>query len=153
MLRAISLHQPWASLMACHAKTIETRHYLTHCTGLLAIHAAQKIVKVPDPTAKIMLHALDPKATPLSPQDYFDGLVRGVIVAVVEIYDCSRVEHFQAQHNEWFHSERHFGDFSNGRFAWFTRKPVTLKEPVECKGKQGFFFLPADVEAKVRAQL
>lgn len=153
MMRAISLWQPWASLMACHAKTIETRGYPTHCRGLVAIHAAQKSVTVQAPIAEIMVRALDPNARPLQPQDYLDGLPRGVIVAVVEIYDCQPVERMKLQFKEWVEAEKHWGDFTPGRFCWLTRNPVALKEPVPCLGKQGFFNLPPDVEAKVKAQL
>jgi activating signal cointegrator 1 len=152
-MRAISLWQPWASLMACHAKTIETRGYSTQCRGLVAIHAAQKMVHVDSPTAGVMVTALDTGAHPLTPQEYIDGLPRGVVVAVVEIYGCITAEEFKAKHPHWHSAEKHFGDFTDGRFAWLTRNSYRLKEPVECKGKQGFFFLPADVEKAVQAQL
>lgn len=40
-MRALTLHQPWASLVKERAKTIETRSWRTHHRGRLAIHAAQ----------------------------------------------------------------------------------------------------------------
>jgi hypothetical protein len=153
MFRAISLWQPWSSLLACGAKTIETRGYSTQCRGLVAIHAAQKMVHVPWQEAKIIVNALDQNAQPLQDEDYIDGLPRGVVVAVVEIYGCITAEEFKAKHPHWHSAEKHFGDFTDGRFAWLTRNSYRLKEPVECKGKQGFFFLPADVEKAVQAQL
>lgn len=39
---AISLWQPWASLMASGHKSIETRSWSTHLRGLVAIHAAKR---------------------------------------------------------------------------------------------------------------
>ena len=39
-MKALSLHQPWASLIAIGAKRIETRHWTTSYRGPLAIHAA-----------------------------------------------------------------------------------------------------------------
>lgn len=152
-MRAISLYQPWSSLLACGAKTIETRPYQTHCRGLLAIHAAQKIVKVNTHDAAVMMRALDPKSRPHLNQDYLDGLPRGVIVAVVEIYDCLPVEELIVKHKDWVNSEKHFGNFDAGRFGWLTKNPIALKEPVPCKGKQGFFFLPEDVQARVESQI
>lgn len=41
LLKAITLLQPWASLVAMGAKTIETRPYATQYRGPLAIHAAK----------------------------------------------------------------------------------------------------------------
>ena len=40
-MRAISLHQPWATLVAIGAKKIETRHWATDYRGELLIHAAR----------------------------------------------------------------------------------------------------------------
>ena len=39
--RAISLTQPFASLMAIGAKKVETRAWRTHFRGWVAIHAAK----------------------------------------------------------------------------------------------------------------
>lgn len=42
-MKAITLWQPWASLIASGLKTIETRSWKTEYRGLLAIHAAARI--------------------------------------------------------------------------------------------------------------
>ncbi len=42
-IKAISLWQPWASLVAAHVKRHETRHWSTEYRGLLAIHAAKTL--------------------------------------------------------------------------------------------------------------
>ncbi|MHB1773386.1 MAG: ASCH domain-containing protein [Acidimicrobiales bacterium] len=39
-MKALSLHQPWASLIAIGVKKVETRHWTTSYRGPLAIHAA-----------------------------------------------------------------------------------------------------------------
>lgn len=41
-MKAISLWQPWATLVAIDAKRFETRSWKTNYRGLLAIHAAKK---------------------------------------------------------------------------------------------------------------
>lgn len=41
-MKALTLHQPWASLVAVGAKTIETRSWSTSYRGPLAIHAARR---------------------------------------------------------------------------------------------------------------
>lgn len=44
-MRAITVHQPWASLVAANVKTIETRSWSTKYRGPLAIHAAKRLPK------------------------------------------------------------------------------------------------------------
>lgn len=41
-MRALTIHQPWASLVALGVKTIETRSWRTSYRGPLAIHAGQR---------------------------------------------------------------------------------------------------------------
>ncbi len=41
-MKAISIWQPWASLIAIGAKQIETRSWATGYRGLLVIHAAKR---------------------------------------------------------------------------------------------------------------
>lgn len=42
-VKAISLWQPWATLVAVGAKTIETRNRRTSNSGRIAIHAAGRV--------------------------------------------------------------------------------------------------------------
>lgn len=41
-MRALTLHQPWASFVACGAKQIETRSWPTKHRGPIAIHAGKR---------------------------------------------------------------------------------------------------------------
>ena len=65
MIKALSLRQPWASMVADGRKTIETRTWRTNYRGLLAIHA--------------------------SARPYAD-LPTGGIIAVATLYDCRPME-------------------------------------------------------------
>lgn len=40
-MKAITILQPWASLIACAAKQIETRSWVTQYRGPIAIHVAK----------------------------------------------------------------------------------------------------------------
>lgn len=44
-MKAITIWQPWASLIACGAKKFETRSWKTDYRGLIAIHAATRNIK------------------------------------------------------------------------------------------------------------
>ena len=147
MMRAISLWQPWASLMAIGAKTIETRGRSTFVRGDVAICSCAALTYQqynswvsPEMQKAFREHGLT----------RFWGLPAGMVLCVVDLYDCVRADIVSSVKP---FGEEAFGDYSPGRFAWATRNLRKLKEPVPVKGKQGFFFLPADVEAKVKAQL
>lgn len=151
-MKAISLWQPWASFMAEELKVNETRNRLTHFRGELAICSAQRKVRYMEFGAEIedliqrmgiiqwQRTKLWSKRPPLLPL--------GCVVCVVNVYDCQPVEQVKVRA-----LERLVGDYSPGRFAWLTRNCRALKTPVPMRGKQGFFNLPSDVEAQVRAQL
>ena len=42
-MKALSLWQPWASLIAAGVKKVETRHWPTAYRGPIAIHAAKRL--------------------------------------------------------------------------------------------------------------
>ena len=48
-IKAVSLWQPWASLVACGVKHHETRHWTTNYRGALAICAARVVDTVGAP--------------------------------------------------------------------------------------------------------
>lgn len=151
-MKAISLWQPYASFMADELKLYETRNRLTHFRGELAICAAQRKSRYMEFGAEIedlilrlgILHWQRTKL--MSPRPAL--LPLGAVVCVVSVYDCQPVEQVRVSP-----LERLVGDYSRGRFAWLTRDCRQLKTPVPVKGKQGFFNLPPEVEAQVRAQL
>jgi len=132
-MRAISLWQPWASLLfASHPvlgrfKVHETRHWGTDYRGHLAIHAAQKIVKeLPDDFDRLVRETFG--------SDWAKVLPRGRIVGVVMVTACRSTESISPDT-----LDRLAGDWTPGRFAWRTENPVAFPTPPEVKGRQGFF--------------
>jgi len=142
-MKAISLWQPWATLMAIHAKTIETRHWPIKHRGELAIHAAQtkEGMRIASPECWEALKGIT--------------IDFGAIVAVVDVYDCepTMALKLKAGIQHWIAAEQTFGDFSDGRYGWLTRNPIRLQTPIPLRGQQGLWELPPDIEASVRAQL
>lgn len=93
MIKAISLHQPWASAIAIGAKSIETRDWETGHRGPLAIHAARRLVKSDlAQLAKLdcWQAALAPlgDGAPLTAAALAELLPLGAVVAVAELVDC-----------------------------------------------------------------
>jgi len=133
MMKAITILQPWASLIACGVKKIETRGWKTSYRGPLAIHAAKAIPSIYLFTPKIE-KALWNQNTPF-----------GKVIAIAELVDCVIVNSFN-KFNEvngvWLSNgdfvegnELAFGDYTPGRYAWILQNVQAIK-PVPAKGKQ-----------------
>lgn len=120
-MKAITLHQPWASLMAAGIKTIETRSSPTAYRGPLAIHAGKQM-------------AFDDYLLELLHSDGFE-LPRGGVLCIVELFEVVPTETIRGLSKE----EYAFGDFSDGRFAWRTRMLEVFKEPIPARGLQGLW--------------
>jgi hypothetical protein len=135
--RAISLTQPWATLMAMGWKRIETRSWSTNFRGWIAIHAAMGF-----PPAARALCAREPFAETLFLCGHAgrDHLPRGQILAVVEVVGCRRASHVGVHALELA-----FGDYSTGRWCFLTAGVRRLREPLIVKGAQRIWRLPAPI--------
>lgn len=126
-MKAITLTQPWATLVAIGAKTIETRSWKTHYRGPLAIHAAKgwtkEVVKLAmrEPFKSVLAAARFPM---------FSTLPRGYILATCTLLDCIRTEDVDVYGT----NEAFFGDFFPGRWAWMLTDIKRLPEPIPAKG-------------------
>lgn len=137
-MKAISLWQLWATLVAIDAKRFETRSWKTNYRGLLAIHAAKKFELVQkeyclqDPFFAVL------KANGLS----VDNLPLGGIVAVVKVVDIQRTEEVRKLINP---NEKAFGNYADGRFAWKLELVRYLEKPIPMNGSQGLFEVADDL--------
>lgn len=118
-MKAITLTQPWASLVAVGAKTIETRSWRTSYRGPLAIHAAKGF----PPSAR------DFAECPLV-QSYVgqDPLPTGCILATCRLVACNRI--VAAPPGD----ESLFGNYEPGRFAWLLEDVTPLPDIDPCRG-------------------
>lgn len=99
-MKAITLWQPWASLLACGAKQYETRSWATNYRGPIAIHAAAKsissIYKEIFPCADYEFHPSHMYKNIFcdAVKDFGlneDELPLGYIIATAELVDCLRI--------------------------------------------------------------
>ncbi|HRT84383.1 MAG TPA: ASCH domain-containing protein [Bacteroidales bacterium] len=144
-MKAITLWQPWASLIATGAKKIETRSWPTKYRGPLAIHASQKwndelssmlcIWQIQGGLAPLIGKPLD--LTGMSwPGVKDEHLPRGAIVAICNLVDCVPTDSMTQKQIEY---EKYFGDFSPGRYAWILEDVKKVDIPIPAKGKQGLW--------------
>lgn len=161
-MRCITLHQPWASLVALGAKRVETRSWKTSYRGPLAIHAAkgfppyaretvytepfQSILKA---AGLIKVGVLLDKQGCLS-LAFESWLPHGAILCTCNLVDCVPTDQFRVclredipHHRErdsrwqWIsHEEGMFGDYSEGRFGWLLEDIEPLPEPIPARGFQ-----------------
>jgi hypothetical protein len=115
-MKALTLWQPWASLIADGRKTIETRPRPWYFRGLVAIHAGLKV----DREACVRF-GYDP-----------DTIPRGCIVAVARKGDCVQFPSALAPEDE-------YGNFAAGRYGYLLPVIFKLKEPIKASGMQGFW--------------
>ncbi len=132
-IKALSLWQPWASLIAWGAKEYETRSWPTDYRGKLAIHAAKR-----KPTYNDTLHMKDPFYEVLranqSPMDYgLEQLPLGAVLCICELEAVYHTDHVRPYLSE---RERAFGDFSPGRAAWKLKVIHIFDRAIPAKGAQ-----------------
>ena len=128
-MKAITLWQPWATLIRIRIKPFETRGWATRYRGPLAIHAGK--------TRKgLDLCRGDPGIEQaLATAGYsLDTLPLGVVVCTVRLVSCWPAEQIVAED-----LADAFGDYSPGRFAWYLRAVRPLDPPVPSTGRQGLW--------------
>ncbi len=153
-MQAISLWQPWASLIAFGEKEWETRswHPPTHVIGQrIAIHAAKKWTweLIDDCSHPIISLALKNHGVEL-PTTYGRTIPRilplGVIVATAVLAEARKAGSLLSG-GIITDKEYSFGYYAIGRYAWRFTDVQALKEPIPFVGKQGFFEIPNHVFA------
>lgn len=135
-MRAISLWQPYASLIAVGAKQYETRSWATAFRGYVAIHAAKRWTA----EEKTICWELK-KDFSVSTQECLQywptvPLPLGAVLCVVKLIDVHKTEDVV---DGLTVSERAFGNYQPERFAWELEVVEVFAEPIPAKGAQGFF--------------
>jgi hypothetical protein len=156
-IKAISVHQPWASLIAAGAKQYETRSWATGYRGPLLICAGKggpctgaivKLIEKEPAFQKALKPFLPPDRENPIPHDFLWRMVWGAAVAVVDLTKIIKTENcFPAQ----MKGALPFGDFSPGRYAWKLEN-IRAIVPFEVKGRQRLFeiTLPDNFEELLR---
>lgn len=157
-VRAISLHQPFASLMAIGIKKNETRRRATKVRGPLVICAAkrrpwlnelsiqlQQVIWKHRATLLPMVTIHSSKMNDKDLQYILDNLPMGKALCQVEVVDSIVIEEKFSAGLIVNNPEEYFsGNYWEGRHAWVTENLVTFKEPFPVVGLQGFFFLDGE---------
>jgi len=150
-MKAITIWQPWASLLACGGKRFETRPWATSYRGPIAIHAAKKdvfdaLAVIPVPVALEMKKLIGGE---------WKDLPTGAVIATANLIGCHKISRIPTTHSAtqktgcwdcndpdtWIDvtpQEASFGDWTPGRFAW-ELSDMKMISPVPVSGKQGLW--------------
>jgi len=160
-MKAITIYQPYASLIAVKAKNFETRSWYTPYRGTIAIHAAKKRLEdtlkeiFPDDTTL----QVDFVSTMLKLLGDESSLPHGAIIAKAVLVGCHKIEYRHIPNapiklGYWKDSsvftgkilwcdiseqEQLFGDWSEGRYAWEFANVQREVSPTPVRGKQGIW--------------
>lgn len=129
-MKAITIKQPWASLIATGLKDIENRSWKTNYRGRVLIHAAATPVK--EGLAALNNKQLFELMNRENWESEFENLPNGAIVGSVEIVDC-----VQNHPSKWA---------QEGFWHWVLANPVLFQEPITgVKGKLSFWEYEGDL--------
>lgn len=137
-MKALTLTQPWATLVALGHKRVETRSWSTRYRGPIAIHAAKGFPR------EALAFAQEERALGRIPS----RIPRGAIVAVARLTECLPTQEVRDRLSGL---ERHLGDFSYGRWAWLLADIRALDEPIPCLGALGLWEVPPSAKAALEA--
>lgn len=156
-MKALTLHQPYASLVAHGHKSIETRSWQTHYRGSLAIHAGRRKVGIEEgaPWGPLM-HPTRPGLL----ADHVRPLPLGAVVATCQLAACVPIigpcesrAGLAVRSDDgmlwmtrdgdeippWVYDQIDYGDFAPGGWAWLLVDIRRLDPPVPAKGRQGLW--------------
>lgn len=144
-MQALSLWQPWASLVYTGAKKWETRGWATHYRGPLVIHAAKRWTD--DERFYLScwewVSALGPlvgEPLDLTTKTWNEipesKILLGYALCVVDLVACVKTDDLTLAE---VGTDEPFGNFSLGRFAWRLENLRFPFKPFLVKGHQGLF--------------
>lgn len=154
---ALTLTQPWATLVAINAKRLETRDWPTQFRGRLLISASKKF-----PQECRELCTESPFREVLEAAGYLrvhgkkeTDLPLACVVATSRLIDCRRTE--LASECGFFDGcgdhEAAFGDYGPERYAFTLDRVQRLHVPVPCRGMLNIWRAPNDLVQQVVASL
>ena len=132
-MKALSLTQPWATLVAIGAKRIETRSWPTPYRGPLAIHAAKNF---PRDCKELCLVPPFRAALVRGGIHRISDLPLGSIIATCTLFDCQKTDFLASQIGI---EEADFGNYAFGRFGFLLRDVAPLEIPITVKGALGLW--------------
>jgi len=123
MSKALSLLQPWASLVVIGAKTVETRSWNTDYRGRLLIHASK-----------------GKSGAALAAEPFLAKYIpRFAELPLTEVVRLTQLALPPALLDRLTLEERAFGAYDTGRYAWLLEDAIQYDHPVPATGALGLW--------------
>lgn len=119
-MKALTVCQPYAELIASGKKVVENRTWATNYRGLLAIHAGKSRAWLLDDDALT-----------------YPEMVYGAVVAIARLRGCVRLEDLPL--------DLRGHDYAEGPWCWILQDVRRLTVAISWRGAQGLWDLPDDV--------
>ncbi|HVI44506.1 MAG TPA: ASCH domain-containing protein [Chitinophaga sp.] len=124
-MKALSIQQPWATLIVNGVKNVEIRTWKTHYRGNLWLHTGKK----QDTAAADYYFSQDMLGNQVLPQGAYIGIIE--LSAIVPL-DAERWEKWKPVHLD-------LGKFHPGMFAWLVSVVKKFEHPIAGRGELGLF--------------
>jgi len=144
-LRALTVRQPWAHMIAHCGKNVENRGRQTRYRGLLAVHAgaASRWDRSGEQSPLVRQAWRECGHLPAHLDRGSPWINLGAVIAVAELAGCHHSDEC-GRCSAWSQPDG---------WHWELRDVRPLRAPVPCKGKLGLWRLPEYAEKGVREQL
>lgn len=133
-MKALSITQPWATLVALGAKRIETRSFRTSYRGPLAIHASKTFPRWAKDVCWIQ---------PFIGALGSEPMHTGCVIATCDLMACVRTEDLLSMppyREDMTEMEKQFGDYTEGRWGWMLANVKRLPANDPVKGALGLWW-------------
>lgn len=140
-MKAITVIQPWATLLASGKKRCETRSWKTNYRGEILIHAgAMKYNYFSDVCHDRKELAAYFKNAGIGSNETLQALPFKAIIGKAILVNCVQIDAITAELIKKQRPDEYaFGNFTPGRYAWVMKDAVLFDEPIPAGGKQGLW--------------
>lgn len=135
-MKALSLKQPYASLVVTGAKTIELRNWKTNHRGEFLIHASKVPMK----------------------GDFTEFLLEKNLLPLGAIIGKASLQHVKKYSSifDWTNDKKHHlagPEFQSSSYGFILTNPIKFKEPIPCEGALNLWDVPEHIMKLVEMQL
>ena len=116
-MKALTVCQPYATMIVCGEKRVENRDWPTRYRGSMYIHAGKSRAWLQD-----------------GDEEQYPNMPFGAVVAIVKLVDCVQLETKAADAYPWLYDHLH----ADGPWCWILDQ-VTPIGPWPYRGRQGLF--------------
>ena len=137
MAYALSLYEPYATLVVHGYKQLDPRNWATDYRGQLVIHASVRATE----QDKLTAWATDPR---VDAAIYGLTYRPGALLGTVDLVDIVLTSRLGAQMTPQEAVYAAHGDWADAHYAWVFANPQAFQQPILCKGHRKLWRVPQD---------